>query len=66
MTLEEAREHIEEGVVYTAAEGTVEDGVIVSVGEQFVFVRYGADKTAKATHPAALTLLAVAGTEGPG
>ena len=43
----------------------VEEGVITSVGQQFVFVRYGADTGSKATHPAMLQLLASAGTGSP-
>lgn len=35
----------------------VEEGVITSVNETFVFVRYGADHGSKATPPEALTLL---------
>ena len=35
-----------------------EEGVITSVGQQYVFVRYGPDVGSKATHPDDLTLLA--------
>lgn len=59
MTLEQAQQHIGSGVVYTAPHGSKrEDGVITSVGSQFVFVRYGADRVSKATHPQNLQLLA--------
>jgi hypothetical protein len=63
VTLDEARAHIGDGVVYRhpwcGCEG--DDGVITSVGTRFVFVRYrdqhpGAD--GRATDPADLTLLA--------
>ncbi len=63
MTLEQARGHVGHGVVYRAphigaADQGPEQGEITSVGEQYVFVRYGSDFHAKATDPAALTLLA--------
>jgi hypothetical protein len=66
MTLDQAREHIGHGVVYHPMRPGVgggllrdaEDGVITSVGEQYVFVRYAGDQNSKATDPAALTLLA--------
>jgi hypothetical protein len=40
MTLDEARQNIGAGVVYDPGYGSKEDGVISSVGEQYVFVRY--------------------------
>ena len=59
MTLTEAAEHIGEPVVYNChPEVPSEDGVITSVGEHYVFVRYAGDLTSKATHPSHLTLLA--------
>lgn len=57
MTLDEAAENIGAGVVYTSAAGC-EDGTIMSVTSQFVFVRYGADRWGKATHPSQLQFLA--------
>lgn len=57
MTLDEARDHIGEGVVYTPAEGDPEDGVIVGASSTTVFVRYKGDLAAKGTNPADLTLL---------
>lgn len=57
MTLDEARQHIGAGVVYDPGYGPKEDGVISSVGEQYVFVRYKGDFFGKATEPARLTLL---------
>ena len=56
MTLEEARKHIRAVVVYDPGHGPLEDGVIVRVNQQFVFVRY-ASNSVKATPPEKLTLL---------
>lgn len=56
MTLDEAREHIGRRVAYTAAGELTEDGVITSVGNVAVFVRYDGDRHSKATDPADLTL----------
>ena len=61
MTLDQAREHVGHGVVYRpyARElDSIEQGEITSVSQQYVFVRYKGDQHAKATDPAALTLLA--------
>lgn len=62
MTLVEARAHIGNKVVYRASHvkrtEPGEEGVITSVNDRFVFVRYGPDTTAKATHPAMLDLVA--------
>lgn len=61
ITLDEARRNIGESVIYTQPHGVkTEDGVITSVGPQFVFVRYGNDRRSKATHPDNLELTAVA------
>lgn len=57
MTLDEAREHLDDGVVYLPPGGRREDGVITSVNERYVFVRYDGDTTSKATHPTDLVLL---------
>lgn len=68
MTLDEARDHIGDAVVYRppgAAPGDREErGVITGTGN-LVFVRYGDNPQAQATYPADLTLLAAtaAGTE---
>lgn len=62
MTLEEARERIGQAVVYRAPHiqpsEPGEQGVITSVNEHFVFVRYGASLHSQATP--AHTLEAVA------
>ncbi|WP_426566407.1 hypothetical protein ACPPVT_07625 [Angustibacter sp. McL0619] len=60
MTLDEAREHVGDGVVYKPAYGAdqAEDGTIVRVSSRYVFVLYVGDRTAKATHPSMLQLLA--------
>lgn len=58
MTLDEARQHIGRGVVYRPfADVIPERGVITSVNDQWVFVRYGTDASSKATEPGLLTLL---------
>lgn len=61
MTLDECRESVGKGVVYTPGHGcgASEDGVITSVGDAYVFVRYRGDSHSKATHPSNLTLLVV-------
>ena len=56
MTLGEAREHLGEGVIYRTADGKT-DGVITSVGDRWVFVRYAGDQRSKATDPGMLRLL---------
>jgi hypothetical protein len=58
MTLDDARAHVGDGVVYRPAHGAREQGVITSVNDAYVFVRYGADQGSKATRPADLQLLA--------
>ena len=61
MTLDEARAHIGDAVIYHpyATElDPVEEGVITSVSDRYVFVRYGADKGSKATSAERLALLA--------
>jgi hypothetical protein len=58
MRLDEARNHIGDGVVYRPAHGDAEEGTITSVNDRFVFVRYGSRRTSAATEPGALTLLA--------
>lgn len=58
MTLQEAREHIGHGVVYRPFADSMEKGVITSVGDRWVFVRYDGWGGSKATDAAALSLLA--------
>lgn len=55
MTIDEARSHIGDGVVYLP---TGKDGVITSVNDNWVFVRYATVGTSQATDPTLLTLLA--------
>jgi len=57
MTLDECRGNIGAGVVYTPTHGGREDGVITSVGDRYVFVRYRGDQHSKATSPDDLTRL---------
>jgi hypothetical protein len=64
MTLDEARAHIGDGVVYTPAGGDREDGVITGVSRTSVFVRFTGDQFGKGTDPADLTLLAGEAPDG--
>ena len=57
MTLDEARAAIGRAVVYYPTVGKNEDGVITSVNDTFVFVRYGAAKQSAATRPEDLEFL---------
>lgn len=59
MTLDEARANIGRKVGYRPPHPALpaEEGVIASVNDRFVFVRYGSDLTAKATNPRDLTLI---------
>lgn len=59
MTLDEARAHLGNAVVYNTPGYPPEQGVITSVNAHFVFVRYGADMHSKATSASFLTPLAV-------
>lgn len=61
MTIEQARENIGRNVTYERYYGDLmvsgpEFGVITSVNDRYVFVRYGAQVGSKATDPADLTL----------
>lgn len=60
MTLEQARENIGNNVTYHPFVGRkakdCEYGVITSVNDRYVFVRYGSDRHSKATNPSDLTL----------
>jgi hypothetical protein len=58
MTLDEARNHIDDGVVYKPAGGKPETGVITAVSSVYVFVQYAGERGTKATYPEDLTLLA--------
>jgi hypothetical protein len=58
MTIDEARGHIGDGVVYRSGTPRAEEGVITSVNARFAFVRYGSQTTTAATDPADLDLLA--------
>ncbi len=58
MTIDEARRHIGEGVVYVPLHGPREDGVITAVSGGWAFVDYGRGGSV-ATDPADLELLAV-------
>jgi hypothetical protein len=65
VTLPEARDSVGMGVVYTPSTmhgpprtARPEDGVITSVNETWVFVRYAGDQHSKATAPQDLELLA--------
>lgn len=51
MTLAEAGEHIGHGVIYHVPGIHTERGVITSVNNKFVYVRYGNDFGSKATYP---------------
>lgn len=57
MTIDEARSHIGNAVVYRPFGESVEQGVITSVNEHYVFVRYGADNHSKATPAGMLSTL---------
>ena len=57
MTLEEARRHIGERVVYDPGfSQPPEDGVIIAVSEHVVFVTYAGDLGPKGTYARDLTL----------
>lgn len=59
MTLDEARERVGHKVLYRTPGGVLrEEGVITSVNDQYVFVRYGSQAGSQATYPADLTPLA--------
>lgn len=60
MTLDEARENVGAGVVYTPGHGPKEDGVITGVSSTSVFVRYAKQHPSangQATSPGDLELL---------
>jgi hypothetical protein len=51
MTIEEAMKNIGKSVVYQPKVGPIEAGVITSVNNKFIFVRYGSHKHSQATKP---------------
>lgn len=55
MTLKEARNNIGRSVIYipykNCSRELIESGIITSVNEIYVFVRYGKDLHSKATRP---------------
>lgn len=59
MTIDEALAHEGEAVVYRAGTDLAEDGVITSVGVNYIMVRYAGDEHAKVTYPRDLTLKSV-------
>lgn len=60
MTLEEARERVGSKVTYYPhGLARPEEGVITSVNDHYVFVRYGADYGSKATRPEHLIPLGI-------
>lgn len=48
------KEDIGRAVVYMRGQPPLDEGVITSFNDRFVFVRYGKDKGSKATHRADL------------
>jgi hypothetical protein len=61
MDLDTARAHANSRVIFHDERlGPVEEGVITSVNDHYVFVRYGSDVHAKATPPEALSLIPIA------
>jgi hypothetical protein len=57
MTIDEARNHVGELVIYRPKWDTfTEEGVITSVNDSFIFVRYSESQTSQATYPDDLTL----------
>jgi len=59
MTLEQAREHVGHGVVYQRPGRRYwEQGMITSVNDHYVFVRYGSQAGSAATYPEDLELMA--------
>jgi hypothetical protein len=58
MTLGEARAAIGRAVLYQPVRGQPEEGLICSVNDLWVFVRFGTNQTAAATPADQLTLMA--------
>lgn len=57
MTLDEAREHIGDAVIFSTHPGEADGGVITSVNDSYVFVRYVRNGAPQATRPQDLTLM---------
>jgi hypothetical protein len=57
MTLDEARDHVGEKVIYSTHPGQAEEGVISSVGRKYVHVRYMRSPDPVATYPENLVLM---------
>jgi hypothetical protein len=58
MTLDEARAHIGEAVIYRPAGGEPEHGTIAAASTVYVFVQYPGVRGTMATYPEDLTLIA--------
>jgi len=58
MTLDEARASIGLLVVYRRLNKPLDEGVVTSVSDRYVFVRYGAQVGSAATNPADLERVA--------
>jgi len=56
VTLDEARDHIGDSVVYTPTGRLAENGVITGVSRTVVFVKYDGDPNSKGTRPEDLAL----------
>jgi hypothetical protein len=57
MTLDEAREHIGETVIYSSVPGEADAGEIIAAGAKYVHVLYTGQPNTKATPPELLTLM---------
>lgn len=57
ITLEQAKQNIGNKVIYLKGTDRQEEGIISSVNENYVFVRYGGNCTAQATKPKDLVFL---------
>jgi hypothetical protein len=66
MTLEEARSHIGQSVLYSAVGAEAEDAVIAHVTRSYVFVRCRRDDRFTSARPGDLTMPAKLGAGAPG
>lgn len=57
MTLDEARAHVGEKVLYSSVPGECEAGEIIMAGRKYVHVLYTGQANTKATPPECLTLM---------
>jgi hypothetical protein len=57
MTIDEARDHIGEHVIYSAVPGQAEEGAVVRVGRKYVYVQYLSSPDPVATCPENLVLM---------